>query len=183
MAKLGESYIMADIYVTLEVPPGEYEGVDQEIYLSFNFHSTPSWIQEGDDVRVPYCETEQALRQARLISVGETIKVQVKHNVAESSKQFMSFAFCGSTANCPTCSVSFEGKFTFKNPYGFLRAAEFGLLPFSTTLCIFYVFAMLLFAFMYVFSRPSFISVCVCCVCLSLISFFPFLPSFFPFLP
>lgn len=147
MAPTGESYILADIHVTLEVPD-EYNDVEQDIWMSFNFHSTPEWHQE-EDGEVTFCESHQAIRRARKLDPSGTVHIFEKYHVQESSKQFMSFAFCGITENCPSCSVSFDGSFIFKNPYGFLRAAEFGLLPFSTSLCLAYTFSTVLFAIMF----------------------------------
>jgi len=153
MAPSGESYIIADIHVTLNVPE-EYQGTEQDISMSFNFHSTPDWRQE-EDGDLSYCESRESIRRGRRLAPNDSVHIFEKYKVLESSKQFMSFAFCGDTETCPTCYVSFEGDFSFKNPYGFLRAAEFGLLPFSTSLCLAYTFAMLLFAYMFWKNRES----------------------------
>ena len=122
--------------------------------MSFNFHSTPDWRQE-EDGDVSYCESHQAIKRARKLVPSDAVHIFEKYQVEESSQQFMSFAFCGITENCPTCSVSFDGNFVFKNPYGFLRAAEFGLLPFSTSLCLAYTFSTVLFAIMFWKNRDA----------------------------
>jgi hypothetical protein len=139
--------VVADIFVTLNVPDEYFQ--DQDIYMSFNFHSSPYWQEEEDGEETTFCDARQSVLRQRRLKAGTAVHLYEKVKVEESGKEFLSFAFCGSTQNCPTCTISFQGNFVFKNPYGFLRAAEFGLLPYSTCLCLAYALSMLLFAYMY----------------------------------
>mmetsp|Transcript_31175 Transcript_31175/g.44806 ORF Transcript_31175/g.44806 Transcript_31175/m.44806 type:complete len:288 (+) Transcript_31175:31-894(+) len=82
------------------------------------------------------------------------VSVRYKYTVRKQAWHNVSFTLCG--VNTQNKGIGFlHGEVVFRNPYGFLPALQYGMLPFSGARMVAYVLLFAFFLYCYIINRES----------------------------